>query len=120
MVSSTARTIEVPEERIIEAVRQDDIVQLRRWARQGLRVTGALPLLQAVWSGKLGIAQCLVQNLDADVNQVDEVGYTPLNFAVMKANLAMMRCLVKKLRADVNKAGQKGIPPLYFAAHEGK
>jgi hypothetical protein len=92
---STAKTIQVLEERIIEAVRRDDIAQLRRWARQGLRVTGAMPLSHAVALGKLCMAQCLVQELGADVNQADGKGYTLLYSAAWKTDLALVRCLVK-------------------------
>jgi hypothetical protein len=71
---------------------RDDIAQLRRWARQGVRVTSALPLLYAVVLGKLGIVLCLVQELGAEVNQADEGGYTPLYVAAQEAQLGVVRC----------------------------
>jgi hypothetical protein len=119
-VSSTAKAMEVPEEKIIEAVRRDDIAQLLRWARQGLRVASGLPLVHAMVLGKLGIAQCLVQELGADFNEADREGYTPLYIAAQKGELAMVRCLVQDFGADVNKANQTGATPLYIAAQEGK
>jgi ankyrin repeat protein len=118
--SSTAKAIEVPEERIFEAIKRDDIAQLRRWARQGLRVTSDRPLARAVCLGKLGMAQYLVQELGAEVNEADDTGYTPLSFAAGKGDLAMVRCLVKKLGADVNKANLTGATPLHVAVWEGK
>jgi hypothetical protein len=117
--SSTAKAIEVPEERIIEAIRRDDIAQLRRWARQGFRATSAVSLLYAASLGKVGIAQCLVQELGVGVNQADEGGYTPLFVAALEGHLAMVRCLVKELGADVNTTSHAGYTPMYQAAGKG-
>jgi ankyrin repeat protein len=118
-VSLTAKAIKVSEERNIKAVMGDDIAQLRHWARQGLRVTSALPLVHAVLLGKLGIAQCLVQELGADVNEANGEGYTPLYVAAGKGDLAMVRCLVKELGADINKTNNEGDTPLFIAAQLG-
>jgi hypothetical protein len=65
------------------------------------------------------MAQCLVQELSAEVNQADKEGYTPLHFAAGECDLAMVLCLVKKLGADVNKANLKSTTPLHVAVWEG-
>jgi ankyrin repeat protein len=74
--------MEVPEGRIIEAVKRGDIGQIRRWA----------------------MMQCLVKEFGADVNRTDYKGCTPFYFAVGAGDLAMVQYLVKKLYADVNQA----------------
>jgi ankyrin repeat protein len=117
--SSAAKPIKVPEKRILEAVNRRDIGQLRRWSRQGLRITSILPLTHAVVLGELGIVQCLVEELGADVNQADREGRTPLYCAALLGDLAMMRCLVKDLGADVEQADQEGCTPLRTATCAG-
>jgi hypothetical protein len=53
-----------------------DLAQLRRWTRQGVRCVSFVPLIQSAMRGKLDVVRCLVNDLLADVNQVDEKGYT--------------------------------------------
>jgi hypothetical protein len=82
--------MKLPEKRIIEAVKRGDIGQIRRWARQGLRVTSSLPLVHATRLGKLAVMQCLVKEFGADVSQADCEGCTPLYFAARAGDLAMV------------------------------
>jgi ankyrin repeat protein len=55
--------------------------QLRRWAKRGVRVSSGRPLCQAVGCGKIDVARLLVNGLEADVNGIDEQGFTPLCIA---------------------------------------
>jgi hypothetical protein len=114
--SSTANTIEISEERIIQAVKRGNVAQLSRWAQQGLRITSSLPLAHAVKLGILAIARCLVRELGADVNQADEKDCTPLWVAASLGNLAMVQCLVKELGADIDVVDQFGCTPLMAAS----
>jgi serine/threonine-protein phosphatase 6 regulatory ankyrin repeat subunit A len=96
-----------------------DIALLRRWARQGVRCVSVEPLLRAAVRGKLEVVRILVNELHADVNQVDELGCTAVFVAAYGGHEAMVRFLVKELGADVNKASPHGGTPLLAAAHEG-
>jgi hypothetical protein len=75
--SSTPNACEIQEERIIEAVKQGNIGQLRRWAQQGLRISSGEPLFHAVVQSHVDVVQCLVKELGADVNKPDDRGHTP-------------------------------------------
>jgi ankyrin repeat protein len=118
--SFAGKAVEIPEERIIEAVKRGDIGQLHLWGRQGLRVTNGLPLAHAVGLGKLGIVQFLVRKLGADVNQADGEDCTPLSIAAGDGDLGIVRCLVKELGANVNQANVKGATSVYIAAYLNK
>jgi hypothetical protein len=108
--------MEIPEERIIEAVQRGNIGQLRRWGRQGLRVTSSGPLGCAAARGRLDVVQCLVNELGTDVDKADEEGCTALHHAAHTAgNIAVIRLLVKVLGAAVDKADQKGGTALHHA-----
>jgi hypothetical protein len=108
-----APTVEVSQAAITEACRAGgDHGQLRRWERQGVRVTIAEPLCFASNDGLVHVVRLLVNGLGADVNQCNELGYTPLYIASGKRHLAMMRCLVKELGADVNKINPQGATSL--------
>jgi ankyrin repeat protein len=117
--SSTTNACEIPVERIIEAVKQGNIGQLRRWARQGLRISSGVPLFHAVMQSRLDVVQCLVNELGADVNKPDDRGRTPLCVTAQMGVLAIMRALAKNLYADVNKTDQAGHSPLWIAARVG-
>jgi hypothetical protein len=96
--SSTANAIEVPEERIIDAVERGNIGQLRRWDRQGVRVTGSIPLCYAAAGGYLDIVQCLIKVLGAAVDQPTLHGRTALHQA---AASGQAQCLVREFGADI-------------------
>jgi ankyrin repeat protein len=104
---------------MVQAVIRGDMKQLKRWARQGVCVRTARPLCQAAASGKIGVVQCLVKELEADVNLGDEVGCTPLFMAAQEGQTAVVRCLVRQLGADVDKASHVGTAPLHVAVLEG-
>jgi hypothetical protein len=118
--SSTAKAIEVSEERILEAVERGDIAQLRRWGRLGLRITSGQPLVRALVKGNLDALRCLVKDLGADVNQADR-GPTlqPLHIAVHLGNIDMVHCLVNELGADVNQRDMDGTTHFFYAAKQG-
>jgi hypothetical protein len=117
--TSAANAYEIPEERIIEAVKRGNIGQLRRWARQGIRISSGVPLFHAVVKSRMDVVQCLVKELGADVNKPDDRGRTPLCITAQMGDLAIMRALVKDLHADVNKTDQAGYSPLWIAARVG-
>jgi hypothetical protein len=73
--------MEISEERIIAAIMRGDIGQLHHWGCQGVHVSSEKPLLQAVWLGRLGMVQCLVRELGADVDQESDQGITSLHLA---------------------------------------
>jgi ankyrin repeat protein len=109
----------VTERMLTEAARVGDLDSLTIWARQGVRVTFALPLIAAAASGRIDVLQCLVRELGADVNyQVIQSGVTPLTAAAQTDNLAVVRCLVE-LGADVKQAWGDDTP-LILAAYAGK
>jgi ankyrin repeat protein len=117
--SSTASGSEVTKLTIIQASIKGDVAQLRRWARQGIRVSSAEPLCQALLKNQVGAARCLVNDLGADVNQTNEEGLTPLCIAALKGDLEMVRCLVADLGADVDRANNEGISPVHMAVQVG-
>jgi hypoxanthine-guanine phosphoribosyltransferase len=65
--------------------------------------------------------QCLVKELEADVNQATNDGTTPLCIAALEGHIAVVQCLVKELGADINQAALNGITPLMAAScsHQG-
>jgi ankyrin repeat protein len=133
MARSTRNVIEIPEARIIEAIQRGNIGQLRRWARQGLRVSSGLPLLHAAGLGKLDMVQCLVTELGATVDQTVSMvkergatgekrvtmGWTALHEAACAGQIAVVRCLVVEFGADVNKGDDEGDTPLKVATMRG-
>jgi ankyrin repeat protein len=122
-----ASEVEVSEAAIMDAVRNENLVALQRWAGQGVRITSsAEALYSAVMSGNIAVLRCLVRQLGADVNQEAQDGFTALITAVtyhqqnVHDNLSIMQCLVQELGADVNKSAKDGLTPLYIAAMTGK
>jgi hypothetical protein len=111
--------IKVPKMVLIAVCRRGDVRQLKMWGRQGVRCPGASPLNHAAALGRLDVIQCLVNELGADVKQVDQEGSFPLYIAAQQSHLDVVRCLVKDLGADVNQARQDGATPLYIAAQQG-
>jgi ankyrin repeat/protein kinase domain-containing protein 1 len=77
---------------------------------------GKTPLHISAFFGILGVVQCLVTELKADVNLGDEKG---LRFAAEKGHVAIVRYMVKELGANVDQASKEGITPLYMAAQKG-
>jgi ankyrin repeat protein len=103
---------------LTEAARVGDLDSLTIWARQGVRVTFALPLIAAAVGGHLDVLRCLVRELGADVNQAIRSGVTPLTAAALSKNVAVVRCLVE-LGADIN-PNWGDDTPLILAAYAGK
>jgi ankyrin repeat protein len=117
----TTHGLQVSENAIVDACKRGDNAQLRRWGRQGVRVSGAEALLKSVFSGaNFDLFRCLVKGLGADINasRVRD-GATSLYVAAQVGNLALVQFFVEELGADVNKARQDGATPLYIAAHQG-
>jgi ankyrin repeat protein len=96
-----------------------DLTKLRRWGRQGVRVTSAEPLFFAIEDGKLDLMRCLVDDLSADVNQANVKGATPLYIAAYFGRLDIVRCLVGELGASIHQATHDGSTVLQIAAHGG-
>jgi hypothetical protein len=117
--ASAAMAQEVSEEALMRACVRGDVSQLRRWARSGIRVTSAEPLCDAVWHNNYEVVLCLVRELGADVNQIDENGLLPLCSAARVGDLRMIKCLVIELGADVNRFDAAGNTPLFVAAAIG-
>jgi ankyrin repeat protein len=117
--STASRAPKSTEEYIIEACAAGNLVQSRRWGRQGIRVASAGPLIQAAAFNKIDVMRCLVKELGADVNQVRDTGVMALTTAVYQRHLDAMVCLVKELGANVNRAGPDGRTPLLLAARLG-
>jgi ankyrin repeat protein len=67
-----------------------------------------LPLAAGANQGQLDAVLCLVNELAADVNQVDKYGRTALLLATKNRHSHVVSCLLE-LRADVNKADRHGI-----------
>jgi hypothetical protein len=108
----------VSEEAIIDACLAGDLAELRRWGRQGVRVSTALPLLQAVRNGaSFDVLRCLVKELGANVNQRDNI--VALTAAAYLGKYEIVRYLIEKLGADVNILDNDGFTPLYLAASKG-
>jgi hypothetical protein len=102
---------------LTQAARVRDLKSLTRWARQGVRVTTAEPLVVAVQGRHLDAMRCLVQKLGADVNGGMPSNDTPLAIAAVHDYMAGVQCLVE-LGADVNQASV-GEMPLSIAASMG-
>ncbi|TFK73285.1 ankyrin, partial [Pluteus cervinus] len=62
-------------------------------------------------SGSLDIARYLIDQ-QAEVNKVDNSGWTPLHIAVSAGHLDVVQELLGA-GADVNRKNDKGITPLY-------
>jgi hypothetical protein len=112
----------VTEEMLIGAAKTGAHETLAVWARQGVRVTSAVPLFLAARGRHLLALQCLVRELGANVNQTFQ-GETPLMSAAYERKPAVVRCLLE-LGADVNQASGKtfyaeGRTALHTAAHIG-
>jgi ankyrin repeat protein len=121
--SASVAAVAVSQADIVDACRARDLVKLRRWGREGVRVTDGLPLMIAVDAVKDGndeVLRCLVTDLGADLNQRDANGFTPLHFAAHDNNLDCIRCLVTEYGADVNQASRNGATPAYLAAQNGQ
>jgi ankyrin repeat protein len=104
----------------MDAVKRGDLADLRRWARQGVRIVSPDPVLSAAFLGNIAVLQCLIKELGADVNQEQgKHGYRALFIAAANGSLAVMRCLVQELGADVNKVAKDGITPLCIAVITG-
>lgn len=104
---------------IMNACRAGDLVKLRRWGRQGVRVTDVKSLSIAIELGHLDVLRCLVSDLGADLNQIHASGLTPLHFAAGVNSLKVIRCLVTEYGADVNQTILGGYLPLHVAALKG-
>jgi hypothetical protein len=63
---------------MINACKAGDVTQLRRWARQGVRVVGAGPLCHAASRGLLDVCRILIKELGADVHKADTGGFSPV------------------------------------------
>jgi ankyrin repeat protein len=130
---------------IVDACKRGDTAQLRRWGRQGFRVTIGNTLCYLAYNGApLDVLRCLVNDLGANVNQTtkssvgalhlaaedgnvdlvsclakelgaNEDGVTSLWLAASLGNLDMVRCLLK-LKANVNQAAPNGVTPLMSAS----
>jgi ankyrin repeat protein len=111
--------MKVPEDVLIQCCIRGDLVQLRRWAQQGLRCVCVEPLLQATLAGKLEVVRYLVIELGADVNQADEDGCTALYIAARKGHESLVRFIIKELGVDVNQADERGWTALHAAAQWG-
>jgi hypothetical protein len=109
----------ISQEDIMSACRVGNLVMLRRWGRQGVRVTNVEPLLLAIENGDAGLLRCLVMDLGADVKHARGNVATPLHFAAQKGNLDLMRYLITELGADVNQANSYGSTSLSIAAENG-
>jgi hypothetical protein len=118
--SSTAvPTVVVTEAMITHASEAGDLVSLTQWARQGVRVATAVPLICAARSGIVEVVRILVTKVGADVNDKrGDDGTTALFVAALNGHLDIVRCLVE-LGADVNCAEGTGETPLIIAASRG-
>jgi hypothetical protein len=119
-MANASTSVAISEIEIVEAVKDGDIDTLRQWAAEGVRVTTAVPLCEAVWRGRVNLLRLLVNNLGANVNQSDEDGWTPVLRAAKEGNVGVLLCLVKELGADVNLADEDGFSPVYMACQEGR
>ena len=118
--SSTSTTTKRPtEEAIVGACIDGNISQLRRWAKQGVRVITADPLIQAASYGLLDVLTLLVKELGAEVNNSNENGTTALHAAAMQGQVTAARCLVKEFGANINQPSKDGVTPTQAAAQIG-
>jgi ankyrin repeat protein len=118
-----ARALEmnIPEATIEDAVKRGDAAQLKRWGRQGVRVKSVTALLFAVGTeASNAVLRILVEDLGADVNQVNTKGHTSLMVAASMDLLHTMRCLVVDLGADVDQADIVGVTSVFAAAYTGR
>ena len=84
----TSRTgTEVTVAMIRQASFSGDVTQLRWWGRRGVRVSSAQLLCDLVGLGAVDVAQCLVEELGADVNRSEKLGFTPLCIAAQQGSL---------------------------------
>jgi hypothetical protein len=111
--SATTGTGWIVSEKVIGvACMTGNIAQLKRWRRQGVRVTTAGPLCSALHcTDPLDVLYCLVKELGADVHQRDDDGYTALNRAAYYGHHDTVAYLVENLGADVNIADERGSTP---------
>jgi ankyrin repeat protein len=110
----------VSEDAIVDACMSGNLLQLRRWGCQGVRVRTTEPLRQSAHSGaSFDILSCLVNELCADVNQRDEHGFTALAAAAYSGQHHIVRYMVEELGADVNSQAYAGATSLYMAAMRG-
>jgi hypothetical protein len=105
--SSFSAAVVVTEAMITQASKTGDLESLGQWARQGVRVQTAEPLIAAVWSGFLEVVKLLVTELGADANKLDENGDTALETACWIGRLEIMRCMVE-LGGNVNQVSVLG------------
>jgi ankyrin repeat protein len=102
---------------LLEAIYLADVAEMQCLVALGADVTSAMPLVAAVRNGHLGVLQCLVQELGADVNQATPRGLTPLTVAAERGNLAVVLCLAE-LGVGINLARPSdGRTPLLIAAN---
>jgi hypothetical protein len=118
-MAEISREVVVTEEMLTYAARAGDLESLTSWARQGVRVTTAEPLYVANTEGQLEVVRCLVQQMGADVNQVDLYGDTPLIVAAVSGILDLVLLLVMELGADINQRDPHGVTPVIAAAEIG-
>jgi ankyrin repeat protein len=109
----------VTEGMLTEAAWTGDLESLTIWARQGVRITSAMPLRATVGCGHLDVVRCLVRGLGADVSQAMHDGNTPLISAAYMGKVSLVRLLVQDLGADINQGGQNGVTPLMVAGTRG-
>jgi hypothetical protein len=82
----------VPEATIPAAIRAGDLTRLRRWHRLGVRFEDVV--CKAAVFGSTALIRCLVEELGADVNGVNDDGVTPVFAASYNRNLNLVRFLV--------------------------
>jgi ankyrin repeat protein len=109
----------VTEGMLTEAARAGNLGRLTVWARQGVRVTSAMPLCAAARGDHLRVLQCLVRKLGADVDQAMLHGRTPLFTAARVGRLAVVRCLIE-LGANVGAVDDQGCTALLRSARLGR
>jgi hypothetical protein len=86
------------EETITSACRAGSLAQLRLWNRQGVRITRAGHLINAVRvKAPLKVLCCLVKEIGADVNQRGKNGVTALTMAAFLGLDVTTRYLVEEL-----------------------
>jgi hypothetical protein len=108
----------VSEATIVQACVAGDVSLLRQWAKRGIQVTSAEPLIVAAWHGKLDAVRILSRELCAGVNLLF-IGYTTLCVAAQVGHEHVVRCLLGECGANVNQANAGGVTALYIAASEG-
>jgi ankyrin repeat protein len=95
------------------------VSQLVQWAKGGVKVGSAEPLLKAAGSGKLDAGRILLKELGANVSQLHN-GYTALCVAAQEGHEHVVRALVQEFVANVNQARHDGFTPLNIAAEKGQ